>query len=545
MAKQPDNIPDFKGYNGNVNIKKIGVEVQWTPELLLEYAKCEKDAEYFVETYMKIVHVDHGLIPFILRDYQKEMLRSMIEQRRTVVVSARQIGKSTVFSAFVLWSLIFNSDITIGLLANKAEVAREILGRIQLAYEHLPKWLQQGVIKWNESTLELENNSRCIASSTTASAVRGYSLNTLIIDEAAHIDNWDEFFTSVFPTISSGETTKIILVSTPCGLNHFYKICVEAENKLNGYNHIKVMWDRVPGRDDKWKQDILAGLNFDVAKFEQEFECAFAGSSGTLINGAKLRAMAHKKPLYESSNIKQYFKPEKNGVYVCTVDVSRGKGLDYSAFTIFDVTKMPYEQVCAFHDNYIVPMDFADIVHKLCKTYNNAWIMVELNDLGQQVSDILYFTHEYEFMFSTESAGRAGKRVTAGYSKNTQRGMTTTKITKNRGCSMLKLLIENDSMHIHDFDTIAELHTFSRKNASYEAEAGKHDDLVMCLVIFAWLSDEQYFKDLVNINTIEEIRERKEEDISDDLMPFGFVDFGDELEELIEPSLRIRFWPLG
>lgn len=525
-------LDNSKGYNGNVLLKRSNQNIEWTPDLIQEWVKCSEDPLYFVENYMKIITLNEGLQTFKPYPYQRNMIKSFVDNRYTVVTTARQAGKSTTTCGFILWYIIFHADKTVALLANKGETAREILGRVQLAYQHLPQWLQQGVKEWNKGSFVLENNSRVIAAATSASAIRGYTINLLFIDEAAHIDNWDEFFTSVYPTISSGTDSKIVLVSTPNGLNHFYSTWINAVQGKNGYHPILVNWQSVPGRDEKWKQDTLAGMNFDIEKFDQEMNCEFLGSSGTLISGWKLKELVHKAPMVERDGMIQYFAPEKDHVYVMICDVSRGKGLDYSAFQVIDVTKMPYNQVCVFRNNSVTPLDYADIIHRTAKSYNDAYVLVEINDIGEQVSSSIQYDFGYENMLFTENAGRSGKRVTTGFGgKTADKGIRTTRIVKSIGCSMMKLLIEQNQLVLNDFHTINELSTFSKKGNSYEAESGKHDDLVMCLVLFAWLSEQQYFKDYTNINTLMTLRDKTEEEIEQDLAPFGFVFDGREGDE--------------
>lgn len=538
MSTVINPIDNFKSYLGNPNLKRAGVNVNWTPDMVQEMMKCSQDVVYFVRTYMKIVNVDRGLIPFEPYDYQIEMLEAMANNRYNIIATSRQAGKSTTTCAFILWYILFNNDKNVALLANKAETAREILSKIQLAYQHLPKWLQHGVTEWNKGSFVLENNSRVLATATSADNIRGFSINLLFIDEAAFIENWDEFFTSVYPTISSGSTTQVILVSTPNGLNHFYATWQNAVEKRNNYHNIMVKWDRVPGRDERWKKDTLAALNFDTEKFAQEFEVEFQGSSGTLISGWKLKELVHKIPLYSKEGLSKYEEPKRDRSYACIVDVSRGKGLDYSAFSIIDVTEMPYRQVCTYRNNLVTPVDYADILHRVCKSYNSAAVLVEINDIGEQVSSSLHYDFEYENILSTESAGRAGKRITSGFGSNIDRGIRTTKSVKSVGCSILKLLIEQNQLILHDFETISELSTFSRKGLSYEAESGKHDDLVMGLVLFAWLSDQMYFKELTSINTLAKLREKTDEEIAQDMLPFGFVDDGMTIDEVLEPPIR-------
>lgn len=521
------DLSKLKGYNGNALLKRSNQNIEWNQEMFEEYIRCSNDVVYFTEKYMKIINIDKGLVSFKLYDYQKEMLASMADNRFTIIATARQAGKSTVTCAFILWYVIFHAEKTVALLANKGETAREILSRVQLAYQHLPKWLQQGVKEWNKGSMELENNSRVLAAATSSDAIRGYSINLLFIDEAAFIENWDTFFTSVYPTISSGQESKIVLVSTPNGLNHFYALWINAKENRNGYKPIEVTYSRVPGRDETWKQNTLAAMNFNVEKFEQEYCVEFMGSSGTLIAGWKLKELVHQTPTIFKDGLSQYVAPVPNRTYVIVCDVSRGKGLDYSAFQVIDVSSMPYNQVCVYRNNLITPIDYADVIFRVAKAYNNASVLVEINDMGEQVSNSLHYDFEYDSVLFTENAGRAGKRISTGFGgSNIDKGIRTTKPVKATGCAILKLLIEQNQLIINDFHTIEELSTFSRKGVSYEAEEGKHDDMVMPLVLFAWLSDQQYFKDYTNINTLIKLREKTEDQIMEDLSPFGFVDDG-------------------
>jgi len=533
---------ELKGYRGSSTLKKSNVKVEWTAEKVQEMLKCSQDPIHFAENHMKIVNVDHGLMTIPLYDYQKEIITTVLNERFTVAECSRQAGKSTSITVFVLWYIIFNPNKTVAILANKAETAREILSRIQLAYEHLPKWLQQGIVEWNKGSFELENGSRVLAAATSSNNIRGYSINLLIIDEAAFIDNWDEFFTSVFPTISSGNSTKLVLVSTVNGLNHFYKITSLARQGKNDYRLISVPWQKVPGRDEKWKEKTLAAMNYDYDKFAQEFENQYLGSSGTLIAGWKLQELVPQTPIAEHAGISQYEKPKSNRTYVGIADVSRGKGLDYSALQIMDVTEMPYQQVLTFRDNTTTPGDFAEIINRIGRQYNNCSMLIEVNDIGQQVAESLYFDYEYESLLFTESAGKQGRRITMSYkSSATDRGIRTTKTVKAIGCSMLKLLIEQNQLLLHDYETIHELSTFSKKNASYEAESGCNDDLVICLVLFSWLTEQKFFKDLTDINTLLKLKEKSFEDLNDDMLPFGFIDDGNQAVS-DDMSYRDDYW---
>ena len=458
------------------------------------------------------------------------------------VVTSRQAGKTTTAVAVILHYVIFNEHKTCALLANKGDAAREILDRIKIAYEALPKWLQQGVIEWNKGSVEFENGCKIIAGATSSSAIRGKSISFLYIDETAFVENWDEFFASVFPTISSGETTKMLYTSTPNGLNHFYKTCQGAKEDTNGFEYVEVPWQKVPGRGKKWKEETLAAMDFDTQKFNQEFECAFLGSSGTLIEGSKLKALVTKKPLSETTLMKVYERPEKGHIYCCVVDVSRGKGLDYSAFHIIDVTTMPYKQVCVYKDNTITPIDYAQVIHRSIKSYNDAYVLVEVNDIGEQVAEVLHYEFECETLMFTESAGRSGKRISTGFSKNSDKGIRTTKSVKTIGCNMLKMLIEQDQLIVNDFQTVNELSTFSRRGNTYQAEAGKHDDLAMGLVLFAWMSDQGFFKEITDINTVDKLRQRNEEELMESLLPIGFNNYESDEPKLVSVSEGDDSW---
>ena len=532
------DIEGYRAYLGNVNLKRKGVQIEWTQDMVQEFIQCAKDPIYFSQKYIQIVHVDHGLIPIDLYDYQKEIIEKTTNNRRTCVVTSRQAGKTTTAVCLILHYILFNDHKLVALLANKGDAAREILDRIKTAYEALPKWLQQGVVEWNKGSVEFENGCKIVAAATSSSAIRGKSVSFLYIDETAFVENWDEFFASVFPTISSGKTTKILLTSTPNGLNHFYKTCEGAKAGRNGYQFVRVMWYDVPGRDEAWKQETLAAMDFDTEKFAQEMECEFVGSSGTLISGAKLKQLVYKDTVREVGGILFYEEPQEGRNYVCVVDVSRGKGLDYSAIQVIDVTKMPYNQVATYRSNMITPVDFTSVVHNCAKYYNEAFVLVEVNDIGDQVASIMFDEYEYENMLLTENNGREGKRLLsgmAGFNGKADKGIRTTKSVKSIGCSMIKLLIEQNQLIINDFETIREFSTFSQKGTSWEAEPGNHDDLVMCCVLFGWLSNQKFFKELTDINTVVNLREMNEEKVFSELTPFGIIDSGHDTHE--EPDV--------
>ena len=516
------------GYLGNQHLKKIGEEIEWSPDLLKEYMKCAQDPIYFAKNYIKIVHVDKGLVPFEMYDYQENITRKITDNRRLAVLTARQSGKTTTAMAIILHYVLFNEFKTVAILANKGDAAREVMARVKLAFESLPKWLQQGVEEWNKGNIALENGCQVLAGTTSSSAIRGKSVNFLYLDEVAFIEGYDEFFASVYPTISSGESTKLLMTSTPNGLNHFWKTCTGAKEGSNGYEYEEVMWHDVPGRDEKWRKETIEALDHDEEKFNQEYCCQFLGSSGTLIAGWKLKELLHATPIAQLDGFIQYEKPIKERQYCMTVDVARGKGLDYSCFSVIDITEMPYKQVAVFRDNMVGPIDFASVVYRIGQVYNTAAVLIEVNDIGEQVADVLLMDYGYDNILYTANNGRSGKMLTGGFGKKVDNGIRTTKNVKATGCSMLKMLIEQNQLIIQDYDTIQEISRFSKKANSYEAESGFHDDLVMNLVLFAWMVEQAYFKDMTDINTLVKLREKTEEQIEEELLPFGFVDTGED-----------------
>lgn len=525
------------GYLGNKRLKKANVPVEWTEEIKQEFKKCMEDPVYFARNYIRIVHVDKGFVPFDLYPYQEDIMQKINDNRRLAVLSARQSGKTVTAVAVILHYIIFNEYKTVAILSNKGDSAKEVLSRIKLAYEALPKWLQQGIIEWNKNSIELDNNCKVVCGTTTSSTIRGASVSFLYIDECAFIDDYTDFFRSVYPTISSGEHTKLMMTSTPNGLNHYYKLCKEAEEGKNNYQFVKVTWDQVPGRDEKWKEETIDALNGDMEAFAQEYECQFLGSSGTLINSETLKSLSFENPIMEKEGLKQYKKPDPNSAYMLIADVSRGKGLDYSAFSVIDISKMPYEQVCVYRDNNIGPADYASFIYQVATMYNEAYVLVEINDIGEQVSEMLYNEFEYGEIIMTENAGRSGKRVSTGAGSSVDFGIRTTKSVKKIGTSIMKLLVEQNQILINDLDTIYEISRFSKKGVSYEAETGSTDDLVMTLVLFSWMTEQDYFKDLTDINTLMQLRERRESLIEEEMLPFGIIDNGvDEPQGVVSPG---------
>ena len=509
-------------YLSNPNLKKIGINIEFTKEQIEEYIKCSKDPIYFVKNYMKIVHVDHGLISFDLYDYQEKMISKFDQERFVITKMPRQSGKSTAVISFILHYILFNESKNVALLANKAELARELLDRLKKAYENLPLWLQQGVVTWNKGSIELENGSKILATSTTGSAARGQSFSLVFLDEFAFVQHniANDFFKSVYPTISSGEETKMIIVSTPKGMNHFYKMWIEAYEQRSNFKTLEVDWWETPGRDIEWKQQQIA--NTSEEDFNQEFACEFLGSTNTLVNVNMLRNMAFVNPTFRKNGFDQYGEILSDHQYVVTVDTARGVGLDNSAFVVTDITSVPYRVVAKFKDSLISPIIYPELIYNVATNYNEAFILVEINDIGEQIANILSNELEYENMFITNVKGRAGQVISGGFSPNRQLGVRTTKKVKRVGCSTLKDLIEDNKIIIEDFDIIEELSNFISKKDSYEADEGYHDDLVMCLVLFSWLVRQPYFKELTDSDIRARFLKDKEDMIEADLLPFGF-----------------------
>ena len=511
-------------YLGNPNLKRANVQQSWTKKQLQEYAKCMEDPLYFIQNYVKIVSLDEGLIPFKMYPFQKDMVGTFHSNRFTICKLPRQSGKSTVMVSYLLHYALFNPSVNIAILANKAATARDLLSRLQLAYEHLPHWLQQGVMSWNKGSLELENGSKILASSTSASAVRGGSYNIIFLDEFAYVPSnvAEQFFSSVYPTISSGQSTKVMIVSTPHGMNMFYKIWTDAEEKRNSYIPIEVHWSEVPGRDEKWKKETIA--NTSEQQFNTEFECEFLGSIDTLISPSKLRVLTYKTPIQSNAGVDIYELPQPEHTYLLTADVARGTSKDYSAFIVFDVSSVPYKIVAKFRDNEIKPLLFPQKIHQIAKVYNTAFVLVEVNDIGEQVANAMHYDMEYDNMIMASMRGRAGQILGGGFSGGrAQLGVRTTKAVKSIGCSNLKQLVEDNKLIVEDFDTINELSTFIVKGSSFEADDGCNDDMVACLFIFGWCTDQTYFKELTNNDIREQMYRENQDQLEQDMAPFGFV----------------------
>ena len=530
-------MADQNQYLGNPNLKKTNTPVEFTKENIIEYGKCAEDPLYFIKNYVQIVSLDHGLVPFEMYDFQEGMVSTMHDNRFSIFKLPRQSGKSTIIISYLLHYALFNPNVNIAVLANKSITARDILGRLQLAYENLPKWMQQGIIAWNKGNIELENGSKIIAAATSSSAIRGGSYNIIFLDEFAFVPSnvAEQFFASVYPTITSGQNTKVIIVSTPHGMNMFYKIWVDAQERRNDYIATEVHWSEVPGRDEEWKKETIR--NTSESQFNAEFECEFLGSIDTLISAHRLKTLVYRNPIQSNAGLDIYVRPEKDNVYMITADVSRGTANDYSAFVVFDVTEIPYKMVAKFRDNEIKPLLFPTKIHEVAKAYNQAYVMVEVNDIGEQVANALQFDLEYDNLVMASMRGRAGQILGAGFSGGrAQLGVRTTKAVKKIGCSNLKQLIEDNKLIIEDYDAVNELSTFIVRGSSYQADDGCNDDLVACMFMFAWATDQTYFKELTDNDIRKTMIKEQQDMLEQDMAPFGFIVNGidDPFEDTID-----------
>jgi hypothetical protein len=523
-------------YLGNQNLKPSGFIQEWDSDQLSEYVKCSEDPIYFITTYVKVITIDGGLVPLELFEYQINFIREMHENRKVLGMFPRQYGKTTCVAAYILWYILFNDSKNVAILANKASAAREVLTRLQLMYEYIPSFLQQGVRTWNKGDIGLDNNSKVFTSATSASGIRGKTVNFLYVDECAIVPNnvAEAFFTATYPTISSGTTSKIAMTSTPLGYNHWWKFWNDAEQKNNDFIPIRVGWKEWPGRNQDWYNEQLKMLG--ELKAAQEVDCAFLGSSNTLISANTITNLSPIQPLFSKDglDILEYpFRGDKEAkqpahIYMMTVDVSRGIGGDYSAFTVVDITQSPYKVVAKYRNNHVSDLLYPNIIHKVATDYNHAYVLVEIKENGQHVADILTNELEYDnVMYVTR--GQGGQHITPGFGGRTasvQTGVMTSAQVKRIGCSTLKTLVEESKLLINDVDIISEISTFIETKGSFAADEGYHDDLVMTLVLFSWASTSPYFKDLTNLDMRRKIFESRIDEINSSMTPFGFYDDG-------------------
>lgn len=532
IPEEVQELMKLFSFRGNTKLRPEGAVVEYTPDMIEEYIKCSKDPIYFIKKYIYIIHPDRGVVKFDLYDYQERMIDAYHNNRKVIFLTARQQGKTTVSAAYLLWFIIFNDQKSVAILANKQATADEILGRMRIAYEELPHWLQQGVKIWNKRSIELENGSKAFASASSSSSIRGKSISILYCDEFAFVPNTqaDDFFTAVYPTLSAGKNTKVFMTSTPNGYNHFHKFWVEAEKGLNGFKQVRVHWYETPGRDQAWYDDQKSVLG--ELKAAQELDAEFLGSSMTLLSGSTLARLTHDIPIKEYvdqyKGLKVYKNPEAGRLYSMAIDVSRGRHLDYSAFIVYDITSYPHTMVATYKNNEIPPLLYASLIEKIGKTYNEAYLLVEINDIGAQVADTLWNDLEYPNMHWTKSGDQLGKAGADPYP-----GVRTTKKTKRIGCANLADLINNNQLLVNDFDFIHQMSTFVQsKTGSYEADENFFDDLAMCGVLHAWLVTQPHFADLTDTNGRLEMHSNHMRELEDQICMHGFVlDGNDNYED--------------
>lgn len=522
-------VEAHRGYLGNPLIRAAGSHTKYTPEQVREFSRCMSDPVHFIRNYVKLVHVDRGLVLFDMYGYQEDLVRTLDKDRFVICKLPRQVGKTVTVAAYLLHFILFNPEKKVAVLAHKLDQSKEILARIQKMYMHLPNWLKQGVVEWNKTSATFENGSKIIAAATSSSAIRGDSFNMVYLDEFAFVpqNQADEFFASVYPTISSGQTTKVLITSTPKGMNHFYKMWTDAVEQRSGYTPVEINWNTPPGRDADWMKDQISKIG--EMKFDQEFRCEFIGSADTLISGPVLRALAHVTPnISTQEGLDIYESPRPGHQYVVVADVSRGVGIDYSAFVVIDVTRAPYKVVAKFRNNQMPPMVFPDVVHRVANSYNKAWTLIEVNDSGGQIADILYEDYEYDHLVMTANRGRKGQVADSGFGgAKVQFGVKTTKSVKRVGCSILKTMIEDQKLIVQDFDCIYELSTFVARGVGFEADFGQHDDLVMCMVLFGWLTTQPMFKEMTDTEDARrDLYEERLKNLEETMTPFGFINDG-------------------
>ena len=534
------------GYNGNASLKRAGIDLSYTEKEVLELAKCVENPTYFIDNYCYIVTLDHGIQPFKLYDCQKEKVETIHNNRKVIIMEGRQQGKTTVAAAYILWYTLFQESKTVAILANKASTAREIMSRYQLMFEHLPSWMQQGVKTWNKGDIELENGSVVFTAATTAAGIRGKSVNLLYIDEAAIIPNTiaDQFFTAVYPVISAGQTTKILITSTPLGYNHFWKFWNDAVNKVNDFIPMFIPYSRIPGRDEAWALEQRRQLG--ELKYNQEVLCKFLGSSLTLIDSSTIEYMSTCPTVYSKDGLDLYEYPikaerddeeklvRKPHSYVIVADTAKGVGGDYSAFVIIDITDVPYKLVGKYRDNKIAPMLYPTVIHKVARDFNDAYVLIETNS-SEQVAHIMHNELEYGNLVFVNRSTKAGQVVSGGFGGGkVQLGVNTDKRVKRIGCFTFKSLLEEKKLLVFDPDVISEISTFIQVRDSYQADEGYHDDLVMPLVLFSWLTTNPYFKEMSDVNIREAMYQERIKQIEEEVVPFGFIMSGNEEELIVE-----------
>lgn len=516
--QNPHNLPT---YLGNPKIKRAGVSQNFTKWELQEWVKCSQDKDYFCSTYIKVIKPGEGLINYEPYPYQIDMMDEFENNRFNIVLACRQSGKSVGFIGYVVWLMLFSDKAEhVIIAANKLDTAKEMLTRIQRAIENLPFFLQHGCREYNKTSITFDTDTKIEAIAASSDGARGKSGSLMICDEFAFVNGDEEFYESNYPLISSSDTARMIIVSTPNGINNvFFRLYDGAQKGLNSFNPIRVDWWDVPGRDEAWKEMTMG--NIGEKRFGQEFGNNFNQTSSTLIDMEFLQLMTHEEPLEVTSDVKVYEKPVEGHDYILVADVSKGRGIDFSTISVVDVSELPYKQVAAYRDNNVSPMVFPNLIHKVAKTYNNAFTIVEAN-AGEVVFKILYYDLEYENVFTSKVAN--GRSM----------GLEINRKVKRIGTSNLKDLIERGKLKVVDEETIKEFYVYEARRESFEARDGYHDDMIAGLVMLAWFSDTDMFGDMTSNKLRDMMASEKKALIEKSVPALGFLpdDLALELVEM-------------
>jgi hypothetical protein len=532
-------------YLGRTGIKNAGVAIEWTEESQAELTKCVQSFEYFAQNYVYVIKPGAGKIRFKPYFFQLEFAKSIQENRFVIAKWPRQQGKTTIVAALILWMVLFNDNYKICILAHKKDGAKEVLERVKTAFENLPDWLQQGVVKWNDGDIRLENGSLVDTESSEAGSIRGRAFDWIYADEFAHIppNVQTEFYKATFPVITSdtgvdGEPakTKFTITSTPKGMDLFYKLWTESEQGKNDFVRHATEWREMPGRDEKWKESVIRQTS--EADFIQEYNTEFVGSSNTLLDAPTLRRLVAKEPIIRMGDLAIWEQPIKDHAYMCCVDSAEGLNRDYHAFTITDVTTIPYKVVAVYHNNQTHHLLLPNFIYNACRMYNDAQCLIEVQSTGGQVATMLLHDLEYENIISTTLRGNNGQRI--GVGAQMRLGVMTNKQVKRIGCTNLKALIEQNKLVFHDERIIKELHTFVSDKLSFRAEEGKNDDLVMTLVLFGWVVSQNYFRDTTDTDIRDSMYRDNISMIEESFTGFGLVNDHQESAFEIDADMKPR-----
>lgn len=490
-------------YRGSKNVPIAGAQYPWTPAMIEELRKCKEDIIYFAENFFYIVNIDRGKEKIKLYDAQKRVLLSLVNNRFAVVLSCRQAGKSTLLTIFALWMVCFNADYRAAIVANKETTAINIFKRIRMAYEQLPNYIKPGVKDYAKTGMTLGNDSSILVSTTTTTSIRGDTLNCVLIDEVGFIETHllEEFWSSVIPAISSGKTSKILLVSTPNGTtNKFYEIYSGAEQgKLGQWKAERIDWWDIPGRDEEWKQTMVEALGSEE-KFLQEFGNVFLDNNQCAIGAVVIeRFKKEKLPPIWTSDDKEYViyeKPSPDRLYVIGVDVGEGIGRAASVAQILDVTDLQeIKQVAVYGSSVVEPYHFANKLNILGHSWGLPPILIERNNCGAQVIDALYHNNKYEKIVSYNKISELDK-----YNRTRNLGVLSHTNIKFDGIQNMRYWVNHlQTVKVNDPTTISEFETFVRQpNGLYKKKNDDHyDDRIMALVwaLFILESEicQQYF----------------------------------------------------